>query len=164
MSADCCDDPRHPHDSGLAYWALLAALALLLAFAVIASGCTQVDRRTTLAGSSPPLPDELPGAYAIDWNPTAGGPRTIASGGLDVDVATFDHFPCFSLAGQTAVGGTYDYDLAGHFHCEAKTLGGDTKVTVDGAFSSDFSMSGTYEVRFLGSLCEAGVIQMRRSN
>src|SRR5262249_35859865 len=124
---------------------VLGCIALAWAASEVLCGCT--DKHVTIAAPQPPLLSELAGDYIADWSPATGASPRSETATTVSDVLALDHYPCFSLDGQESIGGTFDYDLAGHLHAELKTLSGATKVTTDGAFSGDGSYSGSYEVR-----------------
>jgi hypothetical protein len=130
--------------------------ALLVAFFLaLAAACTEVTR--TSLPASPPALEELPGLYAVEWRAGAG------SANLTSSEVSFSLYPCLALSGQDPIGGGYEYDPRGHFHAEAKTLDGSTKLTLDGTFAADGTLEGSYVVLFLGAQCDAGVVRMRRA-
>lgn len=134
-------------------------LAGFCALALSALACTEVTR--TSAAPQPPLPDELPGRYAAEWTPGSGSAPLNSFARIEADTIGFEGYPCFSLSGQEELGGIYEYDLGGHFHVEAKTLDGSTKLVVDGTFSGDGSLSADYTTRFLDELCQSGTLALR---
>ena len=142
------------------YIAFVLAFVGVTLLALAALGCTEVTRTTAVP--EPPTFEELEGDYVADWRPTSGGVPTSALANITAATIAFEHLPCWTLEGQESIGGEFEYDLAGHLHAELKTLGGSTKLTIDGGFSRDGSFDGGYEVRFLDNLCEGGVLELRR--
>ena len=119
----------------------LVGLALLTLASCIEEKTTKV-----VAAPAPPSLEELAGDYVAEWGSMVSA-VSIAGSGI-----AFDGYPCFVLSGQRELGGEFWYDpISGAFGFEVKTIGGDTKLSIAGAWGSL-----QYSVTFIGEPCAGG--------
>lgn len=132
----------------------------LLLAACLGGACTEVTK-TVLAQQHP---DDIGGTYTATWSSESGGALlgTAKVDAFDLSIS-FAPYPCFLVLGQEVLGGGFDYvQSTGRFTADAKSLGGDLVLTVEGHFSGPaIDFAGVYRAQFNGVLCDRGTLTMQ---